>query len=536
MSHRRLAHSTSRLGMLCLAGPLFGVSAHAEQNCSLKLIAAIPAELQADGKLLLSAAMDGLPTKILLDTGANYSMVSAAVVSALKLPLTHTNATLIGADGSLAVTLTQIDELRLGNGTSRNQKFVVQPLPKHGAKESYSGIFAADYLSLDEVEIDLADGKVNLFSQDHCPGKVVYWDQGAYEFPIDVTRDGHIELDVRIDGERVKAWLDTGAGTSFMTRRVAQSQLDISADELNKGAPIQILGLSGQGVEARSHVFGKIELSSFVLKNWPVVVTDPPSGEARYARGTPDMVIGMDVISRFRMFISYGEGKIYFTPAVAPAPADGAGPKPALDAAGAMDNRSHSVEEMRRLGEIYETGTGVPVDLAQAMKWYRRAADAGDAASQRAVGLLYQHGKGVPVDDAEAMTWFSKAADAGDAVAPSQIGFLYETGGGVPVDYGQAMAWYGKAAEKGNATAETNIGNLYHLGRGIAADDGQAAIWYRKAAEAGYVPGTIALARLYAAGAGVAKDCGEARRWFQKAADGGAAAAKAWLAGNTDCR
>jgi TPR repeat protein len=51
------------------------------------------------------------------------------------------------------------------------------------------------------------------------------------------------------------------------------------------------------------------------------------------------------------------------------------------------------------------------------MKWYRLAADQGNADAQFYLGLLYDNGKGVPQDYAEAVKWLRKAADQGLADA-----------------------------------------------------------------------------------------------------------------------
>jgi TPR repeat protein len=50
----------------------------------------------------------------------------------------------------------------------------------------------------------------------------------------------------------------------------------------------------------------------------------------------------------------------------------------------------------------------VPQDYAEAMKWFRQAADAGDSWGMFNIGLLYQNGLGVPQDYAEAMRWYRK--------------------------------------------------------------------------------------------------------------------------------
>jgi TPR repeat protein len=59
------------------------------------------------------------------------------------------------------------------------------------------------------------------------------------------------------------------------------------------------------------------------------------------------------------------------------------------------------------------------------VRWYRLAADQGDADAQFNLGVMYDTGRGVPQDDAEAERWYRLAADQGDANAQSNLGVMY---------------------------------------------------------------------------------------------------------------
>ena len=51
---------------------------------------------------------------------------------------------------------------------------------------------------------------------------------------------------------------------------------------------------------------------------------------------------------------------------------------------------------------MYANGEGVPEDDAEAVRWYRLAADQGHAGAQYNLGVMYANGEGVVEDDAEA--------------------------------------------------------------------------------------------------------------------------------------
>jgi TPR repeat protein len=52
----------------------------------------------------------------------------------------------------------------------------------------------------------------------------------------------------------------------------------------------------------------------------------------------------------------------------------------------------------------------VPQDYGQAVAWYRRAAEQGNALAQNNLGRMYGEGQGVPQDAVHAHMWFNLAA------------------------------------------------------------------------------------------------------------------------------
>ena len=59
---------------------------------------------------------------------------------------------------------------------------------------------------------------------------------------------------------------------------------------------------------------------------------------------------------------------------------------------------------------MYGEGRGVPQDYAEAARWYRLAAERGDAQAQYNLGLAYARGEGVTQNAVEAHVWFNLAA------------------------------------------------------------------------------------------------------------------------------
>ena len=63
---------------------------------------------------------------------------------------------------------------------------------------------------------------------------------------------------------------------------------------------------------------------------------------------------------------------------------------------------------------MYANGIGVPQDYAQAVEWYRKAAEQGHAGAQTNLGLMYEDGEGVIQDNVYAHMWWNIASSLGD--------------------------------------------------------------------------------------------------------------------------
>ena len=126
---------------------------------------------------------------------------------------------------------------------------------------------------------------------------------------------------------------------------------------------------------------------------------------------------------------------------------------------------------------------------------FRQAAEWGDARSMVKIGDLLME-SGDDAEAAEALRWYHKAGDLGDAGAMLHLGVIYELGDKVQPDYELAAFWYRKASDKGNASATYNLGRMYESGRGVSKDIAKARELYQRAADRGNAEAHIRLSQL----------------------------------------
>ena len=161
--------------------------------------------------------------------------------------------------------------------------------------------------------------------------------------------------------------------------------------------------------------------------------------------------------------------------------------------AGAGDARAQV-----QVGLAYLTGDGVVADDAEAVKWFRKAADQDDPDGERYLAEMYVGGRGLPADNAEAAKWLRLAAAQGDARSEHNLAVMYLQGMGVPQNTTEAAKWMRKSADQGLPEGEFGLGVIYANGYGVFPDDAEAVKWYRKAADQGYLDALNNLAGLLA--------------------------------------
>jgi hypothetical protein len=137
------------------------------------------------------------------------------------------------------------------------------------------------------------------------------------------------------------------------------------------------------------------------------------------------------------------------------------------------------------LGDCYQTGKGVPWDLAEGARWYRKSAEQGNIDGQSSLGACYEFGLGVIVDGTEAAKWYRKSAEQGNTIAQRYLGLLYTSGTPLPKNFAEAVKWFRMAAEQGDVFAQMGLGRCYEQGEGVERNITEAYKWMSLSAAQG---------------------------------------------------
>lgn len=171
------------------------------------------------------------------------------------------------------------------------------------------------------------------------------------------------------------------------------------------------------------------------------------------------------------------------------------------------------------IGRLYLDGQGVARDRAQAMQWFRRAADAGGRDAAYFFGAAALTGRDIAKDHALARAYLEKAQD--HPAALELLGEASLENDGKEPDFARAIGYFRRAAQLDNSDAAYALALLYKTGRGVAADPAEAANWLRKASEAGHTAAMVEFAIMEFNGVGVTRDRADAVKLLRRAATAG---------------
>jgi len=275
------------------------------QQCRLTLFSALDIETLPDGRIGVPVAMEKHPMLFLVDTGGAVATVNYDKVAVLGKSVKNSPRQLIGVGGTVMSSYVTADSFLLGRLSGSDLALYVESRPLEGV----DGTLAPDMLKRLDVDIDFANSKLNLFSQEHCPGKVVYWTNGGYvALPMMVSDiSGHIRVPVTIDGKKIMATIDTGASTSIMSLSAAK------AIGISEGDPQLKSNPSSGFYRSYSYPFRTLDFDGVTVTNPRVVIASDD-----FLKGLgDDLIIGIGILRQLHLYIAYKEEKLYITPALA---------------------------------------------------------------------------------------------------------------------------------------------------------------------------------------------------------------------------
>lgn len=305
----------SFLTALLLLSPNIAIAADTAPPaaCELKRAASLDMVVMSNGEVQIPITVNGKEIRPIVDTGDIYSGITSANADALNLRRYVASMEQVLFGGIPIYEFVTVDSLKIGPMSGTNLRMMV--IPSSALDLSSDGLIGGNLLSLFDIDFDFARGKFNMFSPDHCPGKVVYWTNAAFaRVPIEVQHDDwHISVPVTLDGKPLVAVIDTGAYRTSMSMRMAKKLfgIDATATGMKSLGSISINRLAAKPVYR--YAFSGLSFEGVTVQNPDIDIIS----DEIYGKDDPPMIIGINVLRQLHVYIAYQEQALYVTPAEA---------------------------------------------------------------------------------------------------------------------------------------------------------------------------------------------------------------------------
>ena len=309
-----------------LAAALLSVASESAnaQTCSLKRVTSLEMTRSPGGGVTVPVTINGMQRAFLVSVGDTFSRIvkDAAIAMDLRLePLDSVQE--YGASGLRMDHYVMASTFVVGGVPVTHARLVAST--RNAESADVSGYLGNDFLKNFDVDLDFAVMKLNLFSPDHCAGKVVYWAGDYVELPFKVSFGNRIQVSVTLDGHDLTAVLDPTSDRSYIDSSIAGRQYGI--DDHSPGV-VPLIGTSEIRQAPFGYRFKSLSLSGISDTN-PLIGLLHNQAEAAFERdegkvasaipgerlGIVPLEIGLNVLSKLHLYIAYGEQKIYLTAA-----------------------------------------------------------------------------------------------------------------------------------------------------------------------------------------------------------------------------
>lgn len=294
---------------------VFLTASGASAGCTLNSVS-VPVEMHGL-RPMVAAKINGQAVKLLVDSGAFFNSVSGKFAAAQKLkPVegvptgSHIPAAVAGvtsgAAGKPVLTgLVVAAKFEFAGLAVSNVPFLAEDRFDEAA-----GILGQNFLHTMDVDYDLRQRVIRLaFPKDCKEAVLAYWVQPGQAYnvmPLDPPEPGneHTQGEIWINGVKMRALFDTGASSSFITRRAA-ARAGVKVTDPG----VRAVG-EGRGVDADIKAwvarFASVKVGDEEIKNGLLSIGQ---SEARDF----DVLIGADFFLSHRVFVANSQRRLYFT-------------------------------------------------------------------------------------------------------------------------------------------------------------------------------------------------------------------------------
>lgn len=277
--------------------------------CPLVELAEIPVETHGN-MLFVHATVQGSPVVLLVDTGAERTLLTETAVERLHLSRDYQHATRTYGIGSPTASW----DAKLPDGlTIGGARFPVDSITvgrfgiMHAGGNTADGLLGADVLLAFDIDLDMANHRLTLYRpRAACPEAGPPWHEPYVRLAGIVTRNDRLLVPFELDGVAGLGVIDTGAQLSSISVRMAQ-RLGLAEEVLAVDRTVMAHGAAPDQVEVRIHRFRELRIGP-VAMHWPTLPVVPMTD------GMGDALVGADFLRGWRVWVSFATNQVFVTP------------------------------------------------------------------------------------------------------------------------------------------------------------------------------------------------------------------------------
>jgi len=276
-------------------------------RCKLAQIAEWPVDLR-HGQPVVEGMINGKKAGILLDTGSFASLLTKAAADKFGLGTWMTNQRIEGFGGDSRITITNIEELRIGDAMRKNVRVRVageRPFP------GVDFVLGEDFFKNADVEFDYAKRIVRLFQPVDCEGAwLAYWDRNAVQVPIEDP--DRIILSVMVNGQEARTELDSGASRSVMSLAFA-AKIGITPDAPGVQPASCTYGFGADNVRQWVAPLDTVVVGGETIRNAHVYFANFFADMGALRDRPPELLLGTDFLNAHHVYVSRYQRKAYLS-------------------------------------------------------------------------------------------------------------------------------------------------------------------------------------------------------------------------------
>src|SRR5258708_27044847 len=287
-----------------LGAPVAALSA----GCKLALLRQLPVTMDAM-RPMVTVSFNGSETRLIADSGAFYSMISAPIAAQFKLRLSAAPDGLRvgGIGGETFVSAARVHEFGLPGLKIPDIEFMVGGSEVGGGA---AGVLGQNVLAWADAEYDLAKGVIRLMRPHDCSkASLAYWESDQPYSELDIRDISAARLltigTAYLNGGKIRVLFDTGAWTSMLSLQAA-ARAGIKPDSTGVVAAGESHGVGRGAVKTWIAPFASFKIGQEEIRNTHLRIGDIDLEES-------DMLIGADFFLSHHIYVANSQQKLYFT-------------------------------------------------------------------------------------------------------------------------------------------------------------------------------------------------------------------------------